>query len=66
MTWCRSFSGRGGNGERFGNLLGNPLMGATMIEEGDLLTDHPSDMTLAKDQDMVQAFAPNSAEEPLT
>jgi hypothetical protein len=50
----------------FGNLLVNPLMRTTMIEKGDILADHPSGMTLTEDQEMVQAFAPNTTEETLT
>jgi hypothetical protein len=36
------------------------------LEKTDILANHPSGMTHTEDEDMVQAFAPNTAEEPLT
>ncbi len=37
-----------------------------MIEEGDIFPDDVLSMPFAEDQDMVQAFAPDRTEEPLT
>jgi hypothetical protein len=37
-----------------------------MIEESDVFTNHPSSITFAEQQDMVQTFAPNTAQEPFT
>ena len=37
-----------------------------MIEKGDVLADYPSGMAPIEDQDMVQAFAPNTAQKTLT
>ncbi len=41
-------------------------MRPTVIEEGDIFVDHSSGMTLAEDQNMVQAFAANRTEAALT
>jgi hypothetical protein len=49
----------------FGNLLVNPLMRTAMIEKGYILAYYSSGMTLTEDQDMVQAFAPNTTGEPV-
>ncbi len=40
-------------------------MRTTVIEKGDILADHPSGMTLTEDQEMVQVFAANRADETL-
>src|SRR5262249_7392676 len=54
------------NGQWFGNLLVNPLMRAEVIEEADVIIDHPSRMSLAEDQNVVQTFTPKTAQETLT
>src|SRR5882672_10675791 len=41
-------------------------MRTAVIKEGDILPDHPSNMPLAEDQDMIQAFAPNTAKKAFT
>src|SRR5215469_14787444 len=52
--------------QRFGYLLIDPLVGSTVVEEGDVLAHHPSGVTLAENQDVFQAFAPRIAEKSLT
>jgi hypothetical protein len=57
--------GRWRDHQRFGNPLIDPLMGTTVIEEGDVLTHCSSGVTLTENQDVIQAFAPNIAEKAL-
>lgn len=53
-------------GQWFGNLLVNSLMRPAVIVEGDISPDDEPSMPFAEDQDVVQAFAANRAEETLT
>jgi len=52
--------------QRFGYLLIDPLVGTAVVEEGDVLTHNASDVTLAENQDVIQAFASNTTEKALT
>jgi hypothetical protein len=54
------------DGQPFGHLLVNPLMGTAVIEEGNVLVEDPPGMALAENQNMIQAFAANRTEEALT
>jgi hypothetical protein len=58
--------GRRGQCKWFGNALVYYLMRTAVIEEGDILLYHPPSKSFAEDQDVIHAFAPNTANEALT
>src|SRR3989442_1918027 len=52
---------RGKSGSaRFRNLLVNPLMRSCLVEVGDIAIEHALELPLMQDQQMVQAFLPNT------
>ncbi len=55
-----------GKDEWFRSPLINPLMRTTVIEKGDIFPDDAPSMPFAENQDVVQAFTANRAEETLT
>jgi hypothetical protein len=52
---------RGKSGSaRFRNLLVNPLMRSCLVEVGDIAIEHALELPLMQDQQVVQAFLPNT------
>src|SRR6476661_283023 len=50
---------------RLGQGLAEALVRSCPVEEGDVLAEHPAEMALTEDEQVVQAFAPHAAQEAL-
>lgn len=48
------------------NLLSNPLMWPRSIEIPHVFSDHPIQLLFPKDQDVIEAFSPDTAQEAFT
>jgi hypothetical protein len=55
-----------GSGFLLRNLLSDPLMGSCLVEGGDIRTQDTVELLLMQDEQMIEAFTPDTTQEAFT